>query len=62
VAQINNLNVSRYLAVVPHPYKMEDAVSFVDGCIATQAMQPRDKYNLAIILKGMPTAATADVS
>jgi RimJ/RimL family protein N-acetyltransferase len=29
VAQLNNLDVTRWLAVVPHPYTMDDAVWFI---------------------------------
>ena len=45
------LNVSRYLAVVPHPYALSDAEGFVSKVMEEQAKEPRNGYDLAITLK-----------
>jgi len=40
---INNLKVSRYLAVVPYPYYMKDAKWFVNDCIKkSKDKKPKD--------------------
>jgi RimJ/RimL family protein N-acetyltransferase len=49
---MNNINVSRYLLVVPFPYTESDAQWFVNHCIERISKVPRDSYSLGIALKG----------
>ena len=49
--RIAPLNVSRYLAVVPHPYNLADAKDFLKNVIANQAKEPREGYELAVTMK-----------
>jgi len=46
------LNVSRFLAVVPHPYSLANAVEFITKEITGQAKEPRESVALAITSKG----------
>lgn len=46
--KINNLNVSRYMNSVPHPYTMKDAEWFIGDCIEKQKEKPRKSYEFAI--------------
>lgn len=50
-ANVNNLNVSRFLAVVPFPYTLKNANSFVKHCIAESKKKPRVNYEFGIELK-----------
>ncbi len=47
----NNINVSRYLGLVPHPYSLNDARNFIKNCIKKQREKPRKNYNLGISIK-----------
>lgn len=49
--QIAPLEVSRYLAVVPHPYKLSDAKDFIKMCLVEQSKKPRSGFELAITKK-----------
>jgi len=42
---LNNLNVSKWMSVVPYPYTKKDAEDFIKNSIETKA------YNFAIVLK-----------
>ncbi|MSS74146.1 N-acetyltransferase [Candidatus Pacearchaeota archaeon] len=46
----NNLNVSRFLAVVPFPYTLKNADSFIKHCITESKNKPRVNYALGIEL------------
>ncbi len=48
----DNLNVSRYLLVVPYPYTIKDAEGFVKYCKEQNGKSPRENYELGITLKG----------
>ncbi len=48
---INNLNVSKYLLAVAHPYKKEDAEWWVNHCAEQQKQNPRTSYELGITIK-----------
>jgi len=48
---INNLNVSRYLLVVPFPYSKKQASDFVKHCINEARKKPRVSYEFGIELK-----------
>tara|TARA_Y100000310_G_C20628822_1_gene787466 strand:+ start:872 stop:1405 length:534 start_codon:yes stop_codon:yes gene_type:complete len=47
-----NLNVSRHLAVVPHPYSEDDGNWFIDKCMANSKKDLREDYELAIEFEG----------
>ena len=47
---VNYLEVSRYLSVVPYPYTPKDAKWFVNNCIEESKKKPREGYELAIVL------------
>ena len=47
----DNLNVSRYLAVVPHPYLEEDGDWYITDCKKKAKQDPRKNFSLAIIRK-----------
>lgn len=49
--KINNLNVSRYLAGVPFPYKLKDAEWFISNCNKKKVEEPRKDYELAVALR-----------
>ncbi len=48
---IDDLEISRYLAVVPYPYSAKDAEWFVEHCIVEARKQPRENYELGITLQ-----------
>jgi RimJ/RimL family protein N-acetyltransferase len=48
---INNINVSRYLLTVAHPYTKKDAEWWVNHCIEQQNKKPRTNYELGIAIK-----------
>jgi len=48
---IKDIKVSRYLAVVPHPYKLKDGKWFVDHCKKKWSEKPQKSYEFAIELK-----------
>jgi len=51
---INNLNVSRYLLVVPYPYTRKNASEFVRHCISEANKKPRTNYEFGIELQKTP--------
>ena len=48
---VNDLDVSQYLAIVPHPYSLKDAKWFVNHCKEESKKKPRESYELGIELK-----------
>jgi hypothetical protein len=46
--QVASLNITKHLAVVPHPYGLLDAQSFVEKAISEQANDKRANYEFAI--------------
>jgi len=49
---LNDLNVSKWLAFVPHPYTQQDAERWIQHCISiSQDSGERSDYELAIVLK-----------
>jgi len=50
VRNINNLKVSRWLLVVPYPYKRKDAIWYINNCRKKARKKPREDYNFAIEL------------
>ncbi|MEK6952154.1 MAG: GNAT family protein [Nanoarchaeota archaeon] len=51
IQNINNLNVSRYLLVVPYPYTLKDARWWVEHCKETEKEKTRNDYSFNIELK-----------
>ncbi|MBT4869957.1 MAG: hypothetical protein HON47_00075 [Candidatus Diapherotrites archaeon] len=49
--RIAPLQVSRYLAMVPHPYNLPDAEAFLTHVVKEQANNPRAGYEIAITKK-----------
>jgi len=54
VKHINNLNVSKWLLVVSHPYTMKDAKWFVNHCAEKSKDKPKTSYSFVIELKEKP--------
>ncbi len=48
---VNDLDVTKYLAVVPYPYTKKDADWFVNYCKKEAKKKPRENYELGIELK-----------
>jgi len=51
VRNANNLNVSRYLSLVPYPYTKKDGKWFIEHCKKEARKRPRKNYELGIELK-----------
>lgn len=51
IENINNLKVSRYLLVVPYPYKIKDAKWWINHCKKQEKAKPRKSYEFNIELK-----------
>jgi ribosomal-protein-alanine N-acetyltransferase len=51
IEHINDLEVSKYLRLVPHPYTEKDADWFINKCIEESKKKPRVNYDFAIALK-----------
>jgi len=51
IENINNLNVSKWLLVVPYPYKLKDAKWWVNHCQESRKKKKKDNYNFGIELK-----------
>lgn len=51
IKNINNLKVSKWLLVVPYPYKKKDAVWWINKCLKNQKEKKRVSYNLVIEVK-----------
>ena len=51
VENLNNLNVSKWLLVVPYPYTMKDAKWWINHCKEQQKQKPRTNYDFSIVLK-----------
>lgn len=56
VRYAGNINVSRYLLVVPHPYHLKDASEWIKKCKKDAKEEPRKNYELAITLRAEPDA------
>ena len=52
VGQVDNLNVSRYLALVVNPYTDEDGKWFINHCKEERAKDPRENYEMVIEFEG----------
>ena len=48
---VNNVNVSKYLLVVPYPYSLKDAKDFIEHSVSVAKENPRTEYNFGITLK-----------
>lgn len=48
---INNLNISKWLLVVPYPYSIKDAEWWINHCTEKAKKKPREDYNFNIELK-----------
>lgn len=48
---INNLNVSKWLLVVPYPYTKKDALWWINRCLEKQKEKPRKSYDFHITIK-----------
>ncbi|MFH1916968.1 MAG: GNAT family protein [Nanoarchaeota archaeon] len=48
----NNLNVTKNLLVVPHPYRLSDARSFLSRNLRKLKKKTRESYSLGITFKG----------
>lgn len=51
IENINNLKVSKWLSLVPYPYKLKDAKWWVDHCKKNLKKKPRESYEFVIELK-----------
>ncbi len=47
----NNVNVSKYLLIVPYPYSLKDAKDFIKHTASAAKKNPRTGYELGITLK-----------
>ncbi len=52
IKNINNLNITKWLLVVPYPYKMKDAKWYINHCTEKRKQSPRDSYSFSIQIKG----------
>lgn len=51
VEGLNDIEVTRWLSIVPFPYTLKDAYSFINYCKAEAKKEPRINYDFAVILK-----------
>lgn len=51
VEGLNNIDVTKWLSVVPFPYTLENARSFINYCKGESRKEPRINYDFAVILK-----------
>jgi len=52
IENINNLNVSKWLLVVPYPYTKKDAKWWINCCAEKAKEKPRKSYEFAIEFEG----------
>jgi len=52
IENINNLNVSRWLLVVPYPYTLKDAKWWINHCAEKKKEKPRKDYSFGIEFEG----------
>lgn len=52
IRNINNLEVSKWLLVVPYPYTKKDALWWINHCKEKAGEKPRKSYEFNIQLKG----------
>ena len=50
--EANNLKVSRYLLLVPHPYNLKSAKEFINYCLKKSKEKDRVSYELGIEFEG----------
>ncbi|MBT3397915.1 GNAT family N-acetyltransferase [archaeon] len=48
---INNINVSRYMSVIPHPYTDKDAIWWIGHSAKKRKEKPRKDYQFGITIK-----------
>ena len=51
VKNLNNLNISKWLALVPYPYTKKDAIWYVNHCKKKVKVNPRTDYSYWIELR-----------
>ncbi|MBN2052384.1 GNAT family N-acetyltransferase [Candidatus Woesearchaeota archaeon] len=51
IENINNLEVSKNLLLVPHPYTLKDAQWWINHCAEEMKKKPRTTYDFALELK-----------
>jgi ribosomal-protein-alanine N-acetyltransferase len=51
VENVNNLNVSKWVIMVPHPYKLKDAKKWIKDVSKKERGKKRDSYTFGIELK-----------
>ena len=51
VRNLDNLNVSRYMSMVPYPYTLENALEWIAHCRENRGKSPRENYDLGVELK-----------
>ena len=54
VEQINNLNISKWLLVVPYPYTIEDAKWYINHIAEKYKEEPQNSYDFALEIKKNP--------
>ena len=54
VEQINNINISKWLLVVPFPYRLKDAKWYINHVAEEIKKKPRTSYSFAVELKESP--------
>jgi len=54
IVNISNLNVSKYLLVVPYPYTIKDAKWWINHCKEIAREKSRTSYELNITLRSQP--------
>ena len=54
VEQINNLEISKWLLKVPHPYTLKDARWFINHVAKKVKKKPGEDYDLAVQIKRKP--------
>jgi len=52
IRNINNLNITKWLLVVPYPYTMKDAKWYINHCKEKRKKSPRESYSFNIQIKG----------
>jgi len=51
VKQINNINISKWLLVVPYPYTMKDAKWYINQCKKESRKKSKEHYSFGVELK-----------
>lgn len=45
---LNNIDITKYLAVVPHPYTIDDAQDYIESCLKYKQKDEQPGYKFAI--------------